>query len=74
MWAFWSKAKRLDYAERARRAHEAWLDHAVRTGRGHPKIPKREVRLGGFSEQIRTPEGRAWAREWWNEALTGRSE
>ncbi|MEM9166435.1 MAG: hypothetical protein AAGB48_05360 [Planctomycetota bacterium] len=69
MWTFWNSSKRHSHAERARRAHEAWLDRAVRTGRQHPRIPTREVRLGGFFAMMQSREGRAHARQWWEHSL-----
>lgn len=65
----WRTAPRLTPSELARRAHEAWLDRAIRTGRPHPNIPKREVRLGGFDGLMRTPGGRLWAQRWWADRL-----
>jgi hypothetical protein len=69
MFQFFSR-DRLSPSEKARRMHEAWLDRALRTGRPHPGIPKREVRLGGFESLMRTPGGRIWAKHWWDEALS----
>lgn len=70
MLRFWNRNNRHLHAERVRRMHEAWLDRAVRQGRAHPSIPKREVRLGGFESLMRTPGGRIWAKHWWDDALS----
>lgn len=70
MWKFWNRDRLLTHAELARRTHEVWLDRALRSNRPHPGIPTREVRLGGFRAEMRTPSGRAWARGWWERALT----
>ncbi|MEO1716499.1 MAG: hypothetical protein AAFR76_05250 [Planctomycetota bacterium] len=74
MFQFWNRSDKLSPSERVRRMHEAWLDRAIRTGRQHPGIPKREVRLGGFEPLMRTPGGKLWAKAWWDDALSsGRS-
>ena len=57
-------------AERARIVHSAWLTRAVRDRAGTlPRIPTRRVDRGGFEAVRSTPEGRAWADDWWHFAL-----
>jgi hypothetical protein len=72
LFGFGSRRSRLSAAERFRLVHEVWLDRALRTGRAHPGIPKREVRLGGFETLMRSPGGRIWARRWWDQVLNSR--
>lgn len=61
----------LAAGERARLVHERWLNRALadRT-RSFPIIPTRRVADGGFAKLMATPEGRAWARQWWESALS----
>ena len=57
-------------AERARIVHSVWLTRAVRDrAEALPRIPTRRVDLGGFEAVRATPEGRAWADDWWQFAL-----
>ncbi|HED53524.1 MAG TPA: hypothetical protein ENJ00_04915 [Phycisphaerales bacterium] len=69
MWNPFRGRRFADRARLARRTHELWLDRALRTGRPHPRIPKREVRLGGFDELMKTAGGRMWADAWWKSAF-----
>lgn len=71
MLGFFDRAERwLGAGERARLLHERWLNWAVsRPTSSLPKIPVRAVREGGFSALMRTEEGRAWASQWWENAL-----
>lgn len=64
-----SRARLLEAGERARREHEVWLNHALRSGRRLPRIPRRKVSEGGFSAVTRTESGRRWAEAWWQGTL-----
>ena len=54
------------------REHSRWLTSAVRRGLTMTRIPTRRVDEGGFESLMTTPEGRAFAEDWWAETL-GRS-
>lgn len=56
-------------AERMRRAHSEWLTGAFKRGASPPRIPLRKVSDGGWGSIMSTPEGQAWAREFWEQAL-----
>jgi hypothetical protein len=56
-------------AEAMRRMHSAWLTKALQRGSKPPRIPTRKVADGGWSQLTATPEGEAWAREFWEETL-----
>lgn len=60
---------RLTLAERVRREHVRWLREAWRHPERVPRIPTRRVDEGGFSALMRLPQGRAWARAWWESAF-----
>ncbi len=57
-------------AESIRRYHSAWLTNAMKRGVRPPRIPVRKVSDGGWTTLMQTPEGRAWAEEFWQGALT----
>lgn len=60
----------LSRSERARRAHEAWLNRAIRRPQAWAfRIPVRRVDEGGFRSLRATSAGRAWAEQWWDEAI-----
>lgn len=73
MWNPLAKKKIRDRAQMYRLTHEIWLTHAFRTGRDHPRIPKREANKGGFDPILRTAGGRLWAKQWWNDTFKDRS-
>lgn len=73
MWNPFARKHLADRAEHFRRTHEIWLTHAFRTGKPHPRIPKREARLGGFDPILRSAGGKLWARQWWNDTFNNRS-
>lgn len=53
-----------------RRAHAAWLSRALHTKRSASfRIPIRRVEAGGFDDLIATHAGRAWADQWWTNAM-----
>lgn len=52
-----------------RRVHSRWLSRAMRAGYVAPRIPTRRVDEGGYEPVMASPEGRAWAAEWWDRAL-----
>jgi hypothetical protein len=56
-------------AESMRRFHSAWLSAAFKRGARPPRIPTRKVSDGGWGSMMETPEGRAWAEEFWQGAL-----
>ena len=59
----------LTLGEKARRHHEAWLEHAVRCRGLYPEIPVRRVDEGGFDDVRSDPEARQWADSWWRDAF-----
>jgi hypothetical protein len=61
-------------AEAMRRAHSEWLSAALRWGMKPPRIPTRKVSDGGWGSLMLTPEGRAWAEEFWQSALAEEQE
>lgn len=73
MWNPFARKNIVDRGEVYRRTHEVWLNHALRTGKPHPRIPKREAHLGGFDPILRTAGGKLWARQWWNDTFKDRS-
>lgn len=73
MWNPLARKTAADRGEMYRRTHEIWLDHAFRTGLPHPRIPRREARLGGFDPILRSAGGRLWASRWWNDTFRDRS-
>jgi hypothetical protein len=56
-------------ADAMRRFHSAWLSNAFKRGSRPPRIPTRKVEDGGWGSMMETPEGRAWAEEFWQGAL-----
>ncbi len=59
-------------ADAMRRLHSAWLTNAFKVGSRPPRIPTRKVEDGGgggWGSMMETPEGRAWAEEFWQGAL-----
>lgn len=56
-------------AQAMRLLHSVWLTKAIRHGARPPRIPVRRVSEGGWSTLIETPEGRAWADEFWQSTL-----
>jgi hypothetical protein len=56
-------------AEAMRRSHSEWLSSAFKRGMRPAQIPTRKVSDGGWTALMRTPEGRAWAEEFWQGAL-----
>jgi hypothetical protein len=54
-----------------RRLHSAWLTAAFKRGSRPPRIPVRKVSDGGWGSMMETPEGRAWAEEFWQGVLEG---
>ncbi len=56
-------------AAMVRRTHGRWLTRALRAGFSAPRIPIRQLEQGGFESLLRSSEGRAWAEEWWEQAL-----
>lgn len=58
--------------EAMRRFHSRWLTRAVQHGVRPPRIPVRKVTedgKGGWDALMSTPEGRAWAEEFWQGAF-----
>jgi hypothetical protein len=49
--------------------HSAWLTRAMQRGQRPPRIPTRKVEDGGWGSMMETPDGRAWAEEFWQGAL-----
>jgi hypothetical protein len=47
----------------------AFMDWALRDGCSMPRIPRRRVDQGGFSELMRRPLARIMATHWWQRAL-----
>ena len=56
-------------ADAMRQYHSAWLTHALQRGVHPPRIPVRKVDDAGWTALVQTPEGRAWAEEFWQGAL-----
>lgn len=56
-------------AEAMRALHSRWLSRAVKHGSRPPRIPVRKVSDGGWGSMMATPEGRAWAEEFWQGAF-----
>jgi len=56
-------------AEAMRRFHSRWLTAALKHGARPPRIPLRRVSDGGWGELMATPEGQAWAEEFWQGAF-----
>jgi hypothetical protein len=59
-------------ADAMRHYHSAWLTHALKRGVRPPRIPVRKVSDdggGGWAAMMQTPEGQAWAEEFWQGAL-----
>ncbi|MFM9996115.1 MAG: hypothetical protein ACKVU4_09975 [Phycisphaerales bacterium] len=52
-----------------RRAHERWLDRALRSGKPYPRIPLRRADHGGFDRMRARAGGRDRAARWWALAL-----
>ncbi len=73
MWNPLARKTIRDRGAMYRRAHEVWLTHAFKTGRSHPRIPKRQADLGGFDPILKTAGGKLWAKKWWNDAFKDRS-
>jgi len=67
--------RQLDLPTRAllmRRHTERWIARRRSHGAAPvPRIPAKRVEDGGFERERRTPEGRAWAEEWWERTLEG---
>ncbi len=68
-WKLLGRADVLERGEAARRAHSAWLTHALASGRAYPRIPVRRVDEGGFAVLMQTQYGRQVAEAWWTLAL-----
>lgn len=49
--------------------HARWLSWALRRPRQLPRIPVRKVADGGFARLMATRRGRAYAADWWEDAL-----
>jgi hypothetical protein len=75
-----SRGEYESVGESMRRAHSMWLTRAFRgIGRNGrkakrpplPRIPTAPLTDagGGFGPMMATPEGREWAREWWESTL-----
>lgn len=47
----------------------AFLNWAMREGHNLPRIPRRRVDEGGFSELLRRPAGRQAVQRWWLRVL-----
>lgn len=47
----------------------AFLDWALGNGEGLPRIPRRRVDQGGFTELMRRPLAKIVAAHWWRRAL-----
>lgn len=63
---------RLDLIARGeamRALHSLWLTKALKAGSRPPRIPTRKVDQGGWATMMETPEGRAWAEEFWEQTL-----
>lgn len=66
---------RLDLMARGeamRGFHSRWLTNALKVGSRPPRIPTRKVEPGGgggWATMMDTPEGRAWAEEFWEQTL-----
>jgi hypothetical protein len=69
IWNVFKSVFPLDPSELARRIHSEWLTRAVSGQKVYPRIPVRPAAEGGFSDLLRTPEGRASADQWWETAL-----
>ncbi|MEM9065415.1 MAG: hypothetical protein AAGB51_07995 [Planctomycetota bacterium] len=55
-----------------RRQTERWLTRRLAAGSTPvPRVPARQESEGGYEHERRTPEGRAWADEWWDRTLEG---
>jgi len=66
---FFRRKKPLNPGERMILEHARWLSWALRKGRRMPRIPVRKVSDGGFARMMATRRGRAYASNWWGEAL-----
>ena len=60
----------LDPAERFRREHERWLNHALGHANMLPRIPTRRVNRGGFGRLLSTLRGRRAIARWWDVVLS----
>ncbi len=79
----WERLDPDDRAERWRQEHARWLTAALYNSppREFPRIPTARVsheravstgelrQEGGFGALMKTPEGRAWAQRWWDDAF-----
>lgn len=68
-WELFSLAKLINPAELMRRRHSEWLTRALRQPSQYPRIPVCPVADGGFGPTLATPDGPAWANQWWSETL-----
>jgi hypothetical protein len=62
----------LARGEAMRALHSRWLTRALQRGARPPRIPTRKVDPtggGGWATLMATPEGRAWAEEFWQQTL-----
>jgi len=60
----------LSPSERARRAHERWLNAACRRAEVSAlRIPVRRCDRGGFGALTGSAPGREFAAQWWTEAI-----
>lgn len=67
--AIWGTIDWIARGEAMRRVHSAWLTRALQRGSRPPRIPTRKVEDGGWKTLMDTPEGRAWAQDFWDETL-----
>ncbi len=67
--AMFSREFWAERGEAMRRVHSRWLSRAVQHGVRPPRIPVRKVTDGGWDALMSTPEGRAWADEFWQSAF-----
>lgn len=73
MFRSWiSRLDLLARAEQMRLLHSRWLTQALQRGVRPPRIPVRRVSArgeGGWTALMATPEGQAWAAEFWEQTL-----
>lgn len=66
---FFRRENSLSPGERMVMEHARWLSWALRHRRRLPRIPVRKVSEGGFARLMATRRGRAFAADWWEDAL-----
>ena len=58
-----------NYREKMIAETSAWLTWALNTDTPLPRIPRKRVDSGGFSDYLRLPHARARLDRWWNTTL-----